>query len=52
MSRQLAKVDDHDGIPYRTPACQEAQPQTLPLGSQLPENALRLEGAGVPSLQS
>ena len=30
----------------------EAQPQTFPLGSQSPENAFQLGGAGVPSLYS
>lgn len=47
---QLLKANDHDGIPYGTAAHREAQLQTLPRGSQVPENTLWLRGTGVPSL--
>ena len=47
MSLQLFKVNDHNGIPYGAAAHHKGQPQILPLGSQLPETALQLEGDGV-----
>ena len=52
MSCEFLGVKGHAGIPCGTSTLREAQPQTLPLGSQLPDDALRLGGAGVPSLWS